>query len=111
MDKDEILEKSRSENKNRDVYEQEISLEANTYALIVLLALATVFFVVQVFTGGGINYGIYAIVFSGHMTTAWVKYIKLKRKKDILLAIPSTLLVLGLSAGHIYDLVASSGIV
>lgn len=29
-----------------------------------LEVLATLFFVVQIFTGGGVNYGLYAVVFS-----------------------------------------------
>ncbi len=54
MDKDEILAKSRAENKNKDVYEQEVLKQASRSAVVVQMALATLFFVTQIFTGGGI---------------------------------------------------------
>ena len=110
MDKDEILAKSRAENKNQDVYEKEVLKQANVYAMIVLLVIATVFVVVQIVTGGGLNYGLYALVFSGNMTVSWVKFWKLKQKTVLPLAIMHTLLVLALSGCHIYQLIASSTI-
>ncbi len=81
MNKNEILARSRAENKNKDIYEQEILKQANSYAVIVLIVLATLFVAIQIFVGEGINYGLYALVFSGNMTIAWVKCIKLKQKK------------------------------
>ena len=69
MNKEEILEKSRAENKNKDIYEQEILKQANSSAVIVMMVLATVFFAVQIFVGGGTNWGIWALVFSANMTT------------------------------------------
>ncbi len=110
MYKDEILAKSRAENKNKDIYEEEILKQANSYAVIVLMALATLFFAVQIFVGEGFNYGLYAVVFSGNMTISWVKYIKLKQKKHLLYAIILTLPVLLLSGCHIYNLITESKI-
>ena len=49
MNKDEILAKSRAENKNKDVYEQEVLKQASRSAVVVQMALATVFFVTQIF--------------------------------------------------------------
>lgn len=49
MNKEEILEKSRTENKNKDIYEQEILKQANTSAVIVMMVLATIFFAAQIF--------------------------------------------------------------
>ncbi len=63
MNREKILCKSRAENQNKDIYELEILRQASTYAVIVLLILATIFFTAQILTGGGINYGIYAIAF------------------------------------------------
>ena len=110
MNKEEILAKSRAENKNKDMYEQEILKQANTYAVGVLVVLATLFFIVQIFAGGGINFGLYAMVFSGNMTIAWIKYIKLKQKKELPHAVLCTLFVLVLSGCHIYNLITFSGI-
>ena len=106
MDKDEILAKSRSENKNMDEYEREVLKQADTYALIVLGVLATVFFLVQISAGGGINFGIYALVFAGNMVTAWVRCIKLKQREKLPHAIALTAFVLLASGSHIYQLMA-----
>ena len=43
MNKDEILAKSRAENKNKDVYEQEVLKQASRSAVVVQMALATLF--------------------------------------------------------------------
>lgn len=110
MNREEILAKSRAENKNRDIYEQEILKQANMYALIVLFVLAAIFFVVQIVTGGGINYGIYAIVFSGNMTYAWVKYTHFPRMSTLFHAISLTVFVLALSVCHLYNLITTSSI-
>lgn len=108
MNKDEILAKSRAENKNRDLYEQEVLKLANKSAVLVLLVLAAVFSVTQIFAGGGINWGLWALVFSVNMTTCWAKYIKLHRKNELAKAIIYTMLVAVMSGYHIYHLIASS---
>lgn len=63
MDKEEILEKSRKENKNQDIYEKDVIIQGNRYACIAAAVFATVFFVVQILIGRGMNYGLYAVVF------------------------------------------------
>lgn len=110
MNREEILEKSRVENKNKDIYEQEVLKQASTAAVVVMMALATVFFAVQIFVGGGTNWGIWAVVFSTNMTTFWVKYRKLRRRHELVMAILSTTIVAFFSAEHIYHLIASSTI-
>lgn len=110
MDKNEILAKSRAENKNKDVYEQEVLKQASSGAVIVQMILAAIFFVAQIFVGGGINWGLWALVFSTNMTTFWVKYIKLHRKHELVAAIAYTILVSIMSGYYIYDLIASSTI-
>ena len=108
MDKDEILAKSRAENKNKDVYMQEILKQASRSAVVVQMVLATLFFVAQICAGGGVNWGLWALVFSASMTINWVKYIKLHRKNELLTAIAYTLLVSIMSGYHICDLIRSS---
>lgn len=110
MNREEILSKSRAEHKNRDIYELEIQKQANTYAVIVLLILATIFFIVQIVTGGGINYGLYALVFCGNMTLAWVRYLRQRQKRALAHAIILTLFVAASSACHIYNLITVSAI-
>ena len=110
MNKEEILEKSRKENKNQDIYEKEVIFQGNRYANIVAAVLATIFFVIQIFTGGGTNYGLYAVVFSMPMTGFWIKYKKLHRKHELFVAVCYTIGVLMFSVAHIYELVSSSQI-
>ena len=110
MDKEEILAKSRAEYKNKDVYEIEVLKQANSCGIIVMAVLAVIFFSVQIFVGGGQNWGMWALVFSPSMATYWVKYIKLKRKHELPAAIGYTVIV-AVSAGyHICNLIVSSAI-
>lgn len=108
MDKNEILAKSRAENKNKDVYEQEVLKQASSGAVIVQMILAAIFFVMQIVVGGGINWGLWALVFSANMATNWVKYRKLHRKHELAAAIANTILVSIMSGYYIYDLIVSS---
>ena len=110
MNKNEILAKSRAENKDKDLYEQEILKQAAGSALIVQMILAAVFFITQLLAGKGPDWGLWALVFSVNMTTFWIKYKRLHRKHELLVAIAYTILVLILSGCCIYDLIASSGI-
>lgn len=110
MNKDEVLAKSRAENKNKDVYEQEVLKQASRSAVVVQMSFATLFFVTQIMTGGGINWGLWAIVFSTNMTINWVKYIKLRRNYELVIAIAYTILVLVMSGYYIYNLIISSTI-
>ena len=110
MNKEEVLAKSRAENKNKDIYEQEVLKQAGTCAVIVTALLAAIFFAVQSFVGGGTNWGLWALVFSASMTTFWVKFIKLRRIHELLLAIAYTVLVAVASGFHIYNLITSSTI-
>jgi hypothetical protein len=110
MNKDEILAISRAENKNKDIYEQEVLKQASRSAVVVQMSLATLFILIQIFTVGGINCGLWAIVFSANMTINWVKYIKLRRDNELLIALAYTVLVLIMSGYYIYNLIASSTI-
>lgn len=95
---------------NKDIYEKEVVKQASTSSVIVMMILATIFFIVQIIAGGGINWGIWALVFSVNMTTFWVKYIKLRRKHELVMAIAYTIFVSACSVGHIYNLIVSSTI-
>lgn len=110
MDKEEILERSRKENKNQDIYEKEVIIQGNRYACIVAATLATIFFVIQIFTGGGMNYGLYAVVFSMPMAGFWVKYKKIYKKHELFCGVCYTVAVLLFSAAHIYELISASQI-
>ncbi len=110
MDKEKILEMSRKENKNRDVYEQEVLKQCGTAACAVMAILATVLYAAQIITGGGTSPGFYAIVASGQMATFWVKWFKLRRKHELAVAIFFTGIVILFLALHIDYLISKSTI-
>ncbi|MEN6410719.1 MAG: DUF6442 family protein [Anaerolineaceae bacterium] len=110
MKKEEILEKSREENKNQDVFEKEVMRDAGNIGAVVAVILATIFFVIQILLGEGMNYGLYAIVFSVTATGFIFKSIRMKRKHEIVVAVIYTIAVLGFSAAHICNLFAASTI-
>lgn len=110
MEKDQILEKSRKENKNQDIYEKEILKEGRNIGAATAGILATVFFVIQILTGGGINYGLYAVVFSIPAAAFTVKAFRMKKKHEIFMAVIYIIFVLLLSASHIYNLVTSQAV-
>ena len=105
MEKDQILEKSRKENKNQDIYEKEILKEGRNIGAVTAGILATIFFVIQILAGGGINYGLYAVVFSIPAAAFTVKACRMKKKHEILAAAIYIIFVLLLSVSHIYNLV------
>lgn len=110
MDKDAVLAKSRAENKNSDMYEQEILKQANSNAIVVQTVLAAVFFMTQILVKSEINWGLWALVLSTSMTTFWVKYKRLNRRHELMVAIVYTILVDIMSGYYIYSLIASSSI-
>lgn len=108
MNKEEILAKSREEHKNKDIYEEELIKQGSTIVNSVMVILATVFFVIQVLTGGGINYGLYAIVFCYSMVLSWMKWTKRRQRQSFLLALLYTVCVLLFSIVHIYTLITGN---
>lgn len=55
MNREEILERSRAENRNKDIYELEILKQASAKATIAMIALVGAFTMVQMLLGGGIH--------------------------------------------------------
>ena len=62
MKKEEILEMSRKENKNKDVYEIDVENKGVKIAALLMLALASVYYCYEIFTGKGENYSFYSII-------------------------------------------------
>lgn len=62
MKKEEILEKSRKENKKKDAYEIEVETQGCKYAAIAMVLLTTVYFCYEMIIGKGQNYTLYSII-------------------------------------------------
>ena len=110
MNKEEKKKKSRAENKNKDLYSIDVSKLAGSITTVVMMVIAGIFFIVQIITGGGLNFGMWALVFSADMIDHWVKYIKLRLRGELSAALLYTLIVAAMSGYHIYNLIASSTI-
>lgn len=108
MNKDDILEKSREENRNRDLYTESVYLSASTVSSFVALFLTTVFFVLNALINDIFNWGLYAIVVSFGATTFTVRAIHMKCKRDIIFAIIYSGATLVLTVIYIYQLIAMS---
>jgi hypothetical protein len=101
------LSKSRKENKNKDLFEKEVQINAGHIGSISAIILATIFFVTQILLGGGLNFGLYAIIFVVSAAGFIVKAIRMKRRRDIVISIIYTLVTLGLSVVHILKLITT----
>lgn len=62
MKKEEILEASRNENKNKDFAEIETDKKAIRFGALGVLILSTVYFCMGIFLKGETNYGWYSII-------------------------------------------------
>ncbi len=97
------MEKEKNQKTEND--EIEVEREANGYALLVIAALATLFFLVELVISGGMNFGLYALFCAGAGTISWVKYVKLHKKGMRSRAIGFTIFTVLLSVVHIYELI------
>jgi len=108
--KDEILAKSRNENKDKDLFETEVEVKGRNIGAVLSALLGIVFIVTQLLVGDGVNHGFAALTFSIGATVCTVKAIRMKRKSDIALAVFLVILTLLLSFNHIYGLITGSAI-
>ena len=94
MDKNEILEKSRAENKNGDERAQDINLKATNIGTLVSLILALIYAIVgMVILENRLMWFVcLSIVHIGTAVRHWISFAKLKRKNDLIYAIIQTAL-------------------
>ena len=83
MKKEEILAKSRKENKNKDVYEIEVESKGSRIALICMLILITVYYCYEIFTGKGENYTLYSLIALYCSVVYGYKAIKLEKNRKL----------------------------
>lgn len=88
MNKEEILQASRNENQNKDIFELEvISKGQRIGGLIALFITFALIFIESVIVGGGVNYR-YCFIIIAAGAGLWIyKAVKLKRKHEMILAV------------------------
>lgn len=87
MNKEEILQASRSENKNKDIFELEVISKGQRIGGLIGLIIAFALMVVErVILEDGTNYGYFLIILSAASGLFIYKAVKLKKKHEILIA-------------------------
>ena len=83
MNRDEILERSRRENKNRDEMEKDAMAQAGQKACAVGGMLCAVIIILEAFFAKQVNMSTWAVYLSMTGTMLMVKYIHLKKKHEL----------------------------
>lgn len=83
MKKEEILEMSRKENKNKDVYEIDVENKGSKIAGLLMLILATVYYCYEMFIGRGENYSFYSLIALYCTVLYGYKAIKLEKRRTL----------------------------
>ena len=104
MKKEEILKASRDENKNKDLAELDVVHQASVYAARVGASVCCIISVLSSLLVHALLYSPWIIYFS-IITTQWlVRFIKIRRKSDLALAILFFSLAILATVGFIYRL-------
>ena len=105
MNKEEILQRSRAENKDQDLYAKEVQREGTHLAAGAALILATIFFVLEIFLGDGLNFAFYAIIESFLASSQFSLWKATKNHRNRNFAILFTILTVLMAGIHIIDLI------
>jgi len=106
MTREEILEKSRTENKNQDIYDLEVQSKAARLAIYVTAILCCVLIVALGIITKRIPFEIVMILCAMEATLFTVKFVKMHKKHELLVAIIYALGFLASTAVFIKQLIA-----
>jgi hypothetical protein len=87
MNKEEILKRSRQENKNKDLAELELTKNAYAIACGIMSILASIFMLMEVLQDKGLNLSYFALILSVYASVSWYKYAEKKQRNDLLLSL------------------------
>ena len=94
MNKDDILAKSRAENQGSDEFEKQVLEKAGRLSAQVGLIACCIVATASVAVTEHINYACWVIYFSISATLFWTKYIHLRKRHELMMAVISTLVCL-----------------
>ena len=83
MDKDEILERSRKENKDMDLVELEVNNKANAVANLVGVMVCAALTLIHAFVRDGVDTSAWTVMFSVLSTIMLMKFAKLRRRYEL----------------------------
>ncbi|MDD6034823.1 MAG: DUF6442 family protein [Lachnospiraceae bacterium] len=110
MNKDNILEMSRQENKNKDLVGESAAIMGGAIAGISMSVLCLVFYLAQIALQGNCNWGFFAIISFYNAVLNLIKGIKMSKKIIIVVGVVWLALTVLLSVVHIDNLIATSTI-
>ena len=87
MTREEILEKSRSENKGKDIVEEEFIKKGFLVCWIVSLVAASIVAIIEGIVLGKQNSGLFFALMSGLFSFFLMKYIRLRKKHELFITI------------------------
>ena len=87
MDKDEILERSRKENKDMDLVELEVNNKANMIANLVGVMVCAALTLIHAIVRDGIDTSAWTVMFSILSAIMLVKYAKLRRGHELVVGL------------------------
>ena len=83
MKKEEILEKSRLENKKKDIYAIEVEKDGCKYAALTMVILAVLYYIYEIFADKGQNYALYSIIAVYCFVFFGYRGIKLEKQRSL----------------------------
>ena len=110
MEKEEILEQAQKENKKKDLADLEATNIGCYWGACAGMILAGIFMVLSIVLTGKNNAGFMAVAFITEAFIFWVKFIKLHKKHELVIAILYSLMTIACVVMHIIMLVDSSTI-
>lgn len=87
MTKEEILERSRSENQNKDVYDLEVQSKAAKAAFFASPILCAAVSILQLVFTGTVSAGIWAVLFGMFTVTFLVKFLNMHKKHELFVCV------------------------
>ena len=110
MEKEEILAKAQQENKKKDLADIEAERLGAVWGACAAMVLAGIFMVLSFVLTGKSSPGFMAIAFITEAFVFWVKFIKLRKKHELIVAISYSALTIACIVLHIVLLVTTSPI-
>lgn len=104
MEREELLEQSRKQNKNVDLYEQQVIAKGGNIGFSIGVFLAALFYAVENIVTGKPNFGVIAVWTAMEAGMFIYKYVKLKKSHELVFAIIFTLCSLAFIAFEILTL-------
>ena len=83
MNKEKVLEMSRQENKDKDLFELEVGNKATQVGSITSVSVCAILYMAEIMICGGKNYGLWTIIAAFMASTFLYTGIKLKNKSKI----------------------------